>query len=219
MSVSQVNNGSTNTSTGSGVASNSAGALQTEFLQLMVAQINNQDPLNPIDGTEYVSQLAQMSTVEGIQNMMSLQSQSNTLLDTQQVLQSTQLVGKQVSVPASNLSLDKEEAITGKVRLPESGESVTLKVTDVNGKVVQERDFGQQAAGDIPFELDTLPEGIYKFEVVVKNGDVSQSYTPYLNRQVEKVSIPANGGDIQLQVAGVGSMSLFSVSEFLGEPA
>ncbi|EKE73975.1 flagellar hook assembly protein FlgD [Gallaecimonas xiamenensis] len=219
MSVSQVDNGSTNTSTGSGVASNSAGALQTEFLQLMVAQINNQDPLNPIDGTEYVSQLAQMSTVEGIQNMMSLQSQSNTLLDTQQVLQSTQLVGKQVSVPASNLSLDKEEAITGKVRLPESGESVTLKVTDVNGKVVQERDFGQQAAGDIPFELDTLPEGIYKFEVVVKNGDVSQSYTPYLNRQVEKVSIPANGGDIQLQVAGVGSMSLFSVSEFLGEPA
>lgn len=220
MSVSQVDSSTSSSGSASNsIASNSAAGLQDEFLQLMVAQINNQDPLNPMDGTQYLSQLAQLSTVEGIQNLNTLQSQGNTLLDTQQVLQSAQLVGKEVSVPVENISLDKAESLEGKVRLTESAQSVTVKVTDINGQVVQTQSLGTQAAGDVAFNLDELPAGVYKLEVVAANGDDTQNYTPYLNRQVEKVSIPADGSDIQLQVAGVGSLSLFSVSEFLGEPS
>ncbi|WKE66530.1 flagellar hook capping FlgD N-terminal domain-containing protein [Gallaecimonas kandeliae] len=219
MSVSQVSNNAATGGASGGIAANDAGAMKDEFLQLMVAQINNQDPLNPLDGTQYLSQLAQLSTVEGIQNLGSLQTQGNTLMDTLQVLQSTQLVGKQVSVPVQSLSLDQAESLTGKVRLDQSAEDLRVRVTDAAGNLVQEKALGPQQAGDIPFSLDELPAGLYQFEVVAKNGDASQSLSPFLNRTVEKVSIPANGGDIQLQVAGLGNLSLFSVSEFLGEAA
>src|SRR5690606_5935666 len=74
-------------------------ALRNEFLQMMVAQVQNQDPLNPLDGTEYVSQLAQFSMVEGLEYMRQQEQQNGVLLNTLQVLQSSQLVGKQVTVP------------------------------------------------------------------------------------------------------------------------
>ena len=81
------------TSTGSSTSSTGSTELKNEFLQMMVAQINNQDPLNPLDGTEYVSQLAQFSMVEGVENLRVLQQKSLTMQDTEQVLQSTALVG------------------------------------------------------------------------------------------------------------------------------
>ncbi|WP_241519099.1 flagellar hook capping FlgD N-terminal domain-containing protein [Aeromonas salmonicida] len=63
--------------------------LRNEFLQMMVAQIQNQDPTNPLDGAQYVTQLAQFSMVEGVESLKVLQQKSINMMDTQQVLQST----------------------------------------------------------------------------------------------------------------------------------
>ena len=216
MSISPVKSGDSNTTQDAGIASNSASALKTEFLTLMVAQIRNQDPLNPLDGTEYVSQLAQMSTVEGIQNMSQLQRQNNVLMDTLQVLQTTQLVGKQVSLPVDRIQLDSKETIEGQIKLGLPANDLVVRAINADGRVVEEIKLGARSASETKFELPKLPAGSYRLEVVARHGETTANYTPYLNRTVEKVSVPGNGGDVLLQVSGVGNLSLFSISEFLG---
>ncbi|MDF5512545.1 flagellar hook capping FlgD N-terminal domain-containing protein, partial [Vibrio parahaemolyticus] len=79
---------------------NSASSLENEFISLMVAQIQNQDPLNPLDGTEYVGQLAQFSQVQSTENMSKTMQQSMVLLDNMQVLSTAGLVGQTVYVNA-----------------------------------------------------------------------------------------------------------------------
>ena len=216
MSISPVKSGDSNLTQDAGIAANSASALKTEFLTLMVAQIRNQDPLNPLDGTEYVSQLAQMSTVEGIQNMSQLQRQNNVLMDTLQVLQTTQLVGKQVSLPVDRIKLDAKETVEGQIRLGQPANDLVVRAINADGRVVEEAKLGARSGGEVQFELPKLPAGSYRLEVVARHGETTANYTPYLNRTVEKVSVPGNGGDVLLQVSGVGNLSLFSISEFLG---
>lgn len=198
---------------------NTAGALENEFLTLMVAQIRNQDPLNPLDGAEYVAQLAQFSTVEGVENIARMQQQNNIRLDTMQVLQSTQLVGKQVSVPVQEIQLQDAETLTGTVELDASASDVRVWALGSDGKIAGEVKLGARSAGSVEFELPSLAEGHYTLQAVVARGDQVTTVNPYLYRTVEKVSVPPQGGDVRLQVEGVGSLSLFSINEFLGAQA
>lgn len=198
---------------------NSADSLQNEFLTLMVAQIRNQDPLNPLDGAEYVAQLAQFSTVEGVQNIASMQQQNNIKLDTLQVLQSTQLVGKQVAVPVQTIELDESQSLSGKVELDAAASDLRVWALGSDGKIAAEVQLGARSAGSVEFELPALEEGRYTLQAVIARGEEVTTQAPYLYRTVEKVSVPSDGGDVRVQIEGVGSLSLFSISEFLGVPA
>lgn len=217
MSVSGVNNQSQAMASNDNVSANSSQGLSNEFLNLMIAQIQNQNPLDPTDGTQYVSQLAQLSQVEQLQNLSQQQAAANSLADTMSVLQSADLVGKSVSVPTNTLSLGEEQTIAGKARLNQAASQVNIRITDLAGNDVQTIPLGAQQAGDIAFTSDELPAGNYQLVVEAsRNGEVYTS-TPYLNRNVEKVSIPSGGGDIRLALDGIGDVSLFDVTEFLGE--
>lgn len=213
MSLSAVNSLSgLNHSTSEGIlGNNSATGLRNEFLQMMVAQIQNQDPLNPLDGAEYVAQLAQFSTVESLENLRIQEQQNGVMLNTLQVLQSAQLVGRQVTVPASSVELAQAETLRGHVDFPEGADSVTLQVYDANGQVVAERFWvgGAEARFDIE-----LPTGRYRLVAEARQGSATQISSTYLQREVEKVSLGNHGSDIRLQLTGVGDLSLFSVTEF-----
>lgn len=216
MSLPGINNlnGAGANNTGTGVQGNGtdAFALRNEFLQMMVAQVQNQDPLNPLDGTEYVSQLAQFSMVEGLEYMRQQEQQNGVLLNTLQVLQSSQLVGKEVTVPATGFELSSSQNVAGQVAMPEGAESVTLKIYNSDGQVVAEKTWSADAK-DTAFAFD-LPAGKYRIEAKAQNEQGSAAATAYLQRTVEKVTLGANGGDIQLQLDGMGQLSLFSVIEF-----
>lgn len=196
---------------------NDIGALKNEFLTLMLAQMKNQDPLNPMDGAEYASQMAQFSTVEGIQNMGKLQQQNNNLIDSLQVLQTADLVGNKVSIPASQIKLSEEETLNGFVNMKTSAEEVSVIVRNSSGEVVKEINLGSQGVGRVDFEIPDLEKGSYQMDVVARNGDKETVSTPYLERRIDKVSIPGSGGDVQLSVSGIGNISLYSVNEFLGD--
>lgn len=187
--------------------------LRSEFLQMMVAQINNQDPLNPLDGTQYVTQLAQFSMVEGIEQMKMQAQQQATLLDTLQVLGSTSLMGKKVTVPVQSISLASAESLSGIIPVPAGTEQLSLEVYDQSGQRVHQQEW-RNPAGDQDFSLAELPAGEYEFKVVASRKGESLSLSPHMARTVEKVSLPAGGGDIMLGLAGVGQMSLFQVTEF-----
>ncbi|ELC7280434.1 flagellar hook capping protein [Aeromonas veronii] len=218
--------GTTQTNTDPKIASNGSGAaqdvqasqnggmqLRNEFLQMMVAQIQNQDPTNPLDGAQYVAQLAQFSMVEGVEGLKKLQLQSNTKMDTQQVLQSTALVDKEVMVPSKTLKQQQEHKIRGQIELQGAAEQVDLKVYDQHGVLVASKSWGDSKAGGLDYELPPLPAGEYRFEVKASAGKTLVGAKNYVASKVERVALPGTG-EIMLQVAGVGDVPLFSAIQF-----
>ncbi|MDX9874815.1 MAG: flagellar hook capping FlgD N-terminal domain-containing protein [Spongiibacteraceae bacterium] len=197
-----------------GIAGNSsdAFALRNEFLQMMVAQVRNQDPLNPLDGAEYVAQLAQFSTVESLEYLRLQERQNGVLLNTLQVLQSAQLVDKQVSVPATAVQLDSAQTLNGHVVFPSDAERVVMQVIDANGHVVAAQDWLNPAT-DTGFSFN-LPAGAYRLAAVAHAGNAERDVVAHVQRTVEKVSLGSSSGDIRLQIEGVGNVSLFDVTEF-----
>ena len=187
--------------------------LRNEFLQMMVAQLQNQDPTNPLDGSQYVTQLAQFSMVEGVEQLKVLQQKSIAMMDTQQVLQSTDLIGRDVMVPTASLKQGAEKAIRGQIELGGAADQVELKVFDQHGTLVATRNWGESKAGGIDYDLPVLPAGEYSFEVKASLAGSKVQSKHYVSSTVDRVTLPGTG-DIMLEVAGVGEVPLFSAIQF-----
>lgn len=187
--------------------------LRNEFLQMMVAQIQNQDPTNPLDGAQYVAQLAQFSMVEGVEGLKVLQQKSINMMDTQQVLQSTALIDKEVMVPSKTLRQQQEQPIRGQIELQGAAEQVDLKVYDQHGVLVASKSWGESKAGGLDYKLPSLPAGEYSFEVKASAGKSMVGTKNFVASKVERVTLPGTG-EIMLQVAGVGDVPLFSAIQF-----
>lgn len=194
---------------------NSTESLTNEFITLMVAQIQNQDPLNPTDGTEYVSQLAQFSQVESTENLVSLMQNQMVMLDNMQVLSTTNLVGQDVSVRSDSFIADGESTITGSIELGAASNTVTLEITDERGNI-HELPLGAHNAGKANFEIDTADlgiEGAASIKVVIDEG---QAYQPSisLSGTVAGVSISNTTGTAILNIPGVGDVPFYDITTF-----
>lgn len=193
---------------------NSSSSLQNEFITLMVAQIQNQDPLNPLDGTEYVSQLAQFSQVQSMENMSGIMQNSMVLLDNMQVLSTAGLVGQTVYVSTNEFELG-EGVQSGKIELQHASSQVTLVVEDAYGQKT-EVPLGAHAAGDVDFSINPeelgLKPGEYTVSVKVQDGQAEPNIL--LAGQVEQVRIPSTGGAALVNIAGVGSVPFYSITQF-----
>lgn len=193
---------------------NSATSLQNEFISLMVAQIQNQDPLNPLDGTEYVSQLAQFSQVQSTENMSSLMQNSMVLLDNMQVLSTAGLVGQTVYVSSNEFELG-EGVQSGKIELTHGSNQVTLVVKDEFGQS-RKVPLGAHGAGDVAFSIDPekldLKPGKYTVSVEVQDGQKSPNVL--LAGAVEQVRIPSSGGAALVNVQGVGNVPFYQITQF-----
>lgn len=152
---------------------------QDRFLKLLVTQLKNQDPLNPMDNAQMTSQLAQMSTVSGIEK---LNTTLNTLVDnlgSSQSMQAADLIGKSVLVPGSQLTLKSGAAYAG-IKLASAADQVTLKVMDATGAVIKTEKLGAQKAGVINIGWDgttdsgvNASEGNYTFSVEATQGSAA----------------------------------------------
>ena len=211
-SKSAISSNSTTSSNNTSSSSTAAG-LQSEFLQLMVSQVQNQDPLNPLDGAQYVSQLAQFSMVEGIENLRVLQQQSLSADVTSQILQSTALVGKDVSAPTTSLTLAKEQNVTGQIALTSPADTVSLKVYNSNGKLVATKSWAGSSQGTLDYDLGSLPAGSYHFVTSASTAGTASKPQNYVNAEVQRVALP-DSGEIQLEVTGVGTVSLTNIIGF-----
>ena len=161
----------------SATASTSAVADQQDrFLKLLVTQLKNQDPLNPMDNAQMTSQLAQMSTVSGIEK---LNATLNSLVDSvgnSQSMQAADMIGKSVLVPGSQLALSNGVAYAG-INLAAAADQVTLTILDRTGNVIQTQKLGAQAAGVLDIGWDGMTDagtkaadGTYKFTVDAVQG-------------------------------------------------
>ncbi|MBY5991980.1 flagellar hook capping FlgD N-terminal domain-containing protein [Ferrimonas balearica] len=192
-------------------------ALKNEFLTLMVAQIQNQDPLNPLDGTEYVTQLAQFSQVESLEYLRMGQQNQAILMENLQVLGTTNLIGREVLVDADSIELGTE-AVNGKIYLENAVESLTLEVTDENGNVVATLEKGSQGEGEVDFVLDPeelgLPPGEYQLTAKTEAGGESGEALTMVAATVNKVHINSATGYMMLELGnGLGAVSIFDIRE------
>lgn len=140
--------------------SNGGTDLNNMFMKLLVAQIQNQDPLNPTDGTEYVGQLAQMTQVQSMQNMTGMMQTAATLVDNLQVLAIGNLAGQTVMVRSDNINLDGQP-INGRLTLDHPSSNVTVHIKDAAGNETS-LELGKQEKGLVDFTIDPDALGLEK---------------------------------------------------------
>lgn len=186
------------------------------FMQLMIAQMQNQDPTSPADTSQYMNQISQMSMVESINNMnLTMQSMSSGMLNSQTALQASSMVGKTVYVPTATAHVADDGVIKGVLELKTSHQDVRVNVYDINGNLVNNLSLGPQAAGDGQFEMK-LPAGAAPGEYRVEAQALwDGNYVPvqsYLGRNVDSVSLGQNGVGMKINIEG-GSVTLDQVKQ------
>jgi flagellar basal-body rod modification protein FlgD len=198
------------------VKSNDLG--KNEFLELLVTQLNNQNPLEPQENGEFIAQLAQFSTVEGVEKLNSSMETMLSGYQSSQALQASSLVGRKVIVPTDKAVVDTSETFKASLVLPTSSSNVAVNIYDSAGTVVNRINMGQQEAGNVSFMWDgkdssgkTLPPGTYKFEAQATYQGETKGLYSLLPANVDSVTLGQNGGELMLNLAGVGSIALSQV--------
>ena len=188
---------------------------QDDFLKLMTVQIQNQDPLKPMENTEFFSQIAQFSTVSGIEKLQGSFSDLATQLSSSQSLQAASLIGHDVLVQ-SDVGVLYDSGMSGAVDVPSSGD-VHLEVRDGNGVLVRTLDLGTQPVGQLAFNWDgsdsdgaALPQGLYKISATVQSGSTATAATTYALDQVSSVSL--NGSGLNVEMLNLGEVAFTDVS-------
>lgn len=147
----------------------SATELQNNFLTMLVTQMTNQDPLKPMDNSQLTSQLAQISTVSGLQTMNTTLEQLLTQVSASRAMDSAALIGHTVMVPGTSVSVTDGVVSKFGVDLPATADAVTVDVLDKDGNVVRTLDLKGQTGG----VHDIAWDGKNNDGVVVANGDYS----------------------------------------------
>lgn len=143
----------TGNTTAAKTALSDANASQDRFLKLLVAQLNNQDPMNPMDNAQMTSQMAQINTVSGIQQLNETMKSMASQFTAMQVLQGTAMIGHDVLVESNTLSVDGGKA-KGSVDLSGSAEKVTVEIRSPGGDLLGTMNLGAMTAGRHAFEWD-----------------------------------------------------------------
>ncbi|HVL75899.1 MAG TPA: flagellar hook assembly protein FlgD [Noviherbaspirillum sp.] len=192
---------------------------QNRFMTLLVTQMRNQDPLNPLDNAQVTSQLAQLSTVTGIDKLnLTLQSLQASYMASQS-MQAANMIGHGVLVPGDTMLLVEGKGLMG-VELPEAADSVVVTIRDASGRAVHALDLGAQKAGNVPFGWDGVKQdgtqagdGVYTFEVTAMRGEQKVEAKALAFGIVSSVSTGAKG--VTLNVSGLGSLQMSDVREIL----
>lgn len=208
---------------GLNTARETAGADKTDpqdrFLTLLVTQLKNQDPLNPLDNAQVTSQLAQISTVDGIERLNATLQALMTSSSDGQALQAAALVGHGVLVPGSGLALREGMAIGG-VELAEAADRVTVTIKDANGIAVKTLDLGPRPAGSVAFSWDgtsnsgaAAADGSYTAAVAATRGDTKVGATALELGIVSSVARSSTG--VRLNVGALGIFGLDDIKQIL----
>ncbi|MEE8058871.1 MAG: flagellar hook assembly protein FlgD [Pseudomonadales bacterium] len=194
---------------------------QDVFLRLMVTQMQHQDPLDPQSNSDFVAQLAQFSSVEGLDKLNNTMEGFVGSFQSGQALQASSMVGRMVKVDTDTSYLATGGIVAGTIDLPQSTNEVRMVISDSSGVQVTEVLMGSQEAGEITFAWDGQDDagnqqgpGYYTFEVFANIGGDPVQIGTALSANVDSVTVGANGA-ISLNVAGVGAVPMSGVREIL----
>ena len=194
-------------------ASSATTDAQNRFLKLLTTQLKNQDPLNPMDNAQMTSQLAQISTVDGIEKLnATLQKMLASTVDSE-ATQAAALVGHQVMVAGGSLQLGASGAVGG-VDVSSSADQVAVTIKDSNGLAIRTINLGSLAAGTHNFTWDGATDagaaavtGAYSIAVVAKQGSATVPATALQLASVYSINRSTQGVTLDLGQLGLAKMS------------
>lgn len=199
---------------------------EQRFLKLLVTQLNNQDPLNPMENAELTSQLAQMSTVSGIERLNTALSGLVNQTGANQVLQAASLIGYNVLSPGNAIGTtepkagEEPAAVPFAVQLPGTAGNVEVKIVNAAGNTVRTLSLGSMTEGVNAVSWDgkaddgtVAPAGSYSFTVSASNNGTAVEATSLVFSQVAAVKQGASG--VTLELMSGQSIGLADVRMFL----
>ncbi len=193
---------------------------QEEFLKLMTAQMNNQDPMKPMTDGEFFTQIAQFSSVAGIQDLQDSFSQVASALQSNQALQASTMVGRTVMIPSGEAVFNGEEPVSGKVSVTDATNALTINILDTSGQVVRTLFTGAQNPGAVDFSWDgrsdegeVMSAGDYTIEAIAQTGGENIQLATLLAEKVESVTLGSGG--VMLDLASDRSVPLSGVKQVM----
>ncbi|MCH9695741.1 MAG: flagellar hook assembly protein FlgD [Gammaproteobacteria bacterium] len=196
---------------------------QEDFLTLMITQFKNQDPFEPMDNGEFLGQLAQFSTVNGIESLNSSFAGLSGSMQDNQALQAAGLVGHRVLAVTDIGYLGDEGPLLGGLELESSAENVQIDITDASGALVQRLELGQQPPGMVRFTWDGIDaEGNraasdqYQVSARVIRGASIESSPTVIESEIQSVTLGQFGSGMSLNLAGGQRMPLGQVYQIIG---
>ena len=203
--------GSTSATTSTSAAGTKADLSEDRFLKLLVAQLANQDPMNPLDNAQMTSQMAQISTVSSIEKVNQSLSGLAGQLAAMQALQSSSLVGRDVMIEGNRLAIHDGKA-AGAVDLDLPADKVVVDILSAGGQVMESFNLGALPAGRQPFAWDaqshTTAEGL-SFRVTATKGSTVVTHRTLVQDQV--VSVGSDNGAMLVQLRGLGNVGYDAV--------
>ncbi len=194
---------------------------QSDFLTLLTTQLANQDPLSPVENSEFIGQMAQFASLDSLQTLVTQFDDLSTSLTSNQALQASSLVGRHVLIPSSVGHVpDESTGMSGQLNLPSYVTNLRFEIRDSSGQLVRSIDVGDREAGDIEFFWDGRNEagdflGQGQYEVAAfgaVNGTTEQIPTS-IRAQVHSVNLGGASGGIFLNLTGLGQVNFNDVKE------
>lgn len=204
------------------VEDNSNDLGQEDFLTLMLAQFRNQDPLSPVEDAEFLGQLAQFGTVDGIGELNDAFASLSTTLYSDQALQAANLVGHRVLANSDRAHLPESGNLSGAVELSSSAQNVQVDILDDSGQLLRRLELGQQARGLVEFQWDGMTDGgepaepgNYSIEARIIRGNTVEGVATLVNAQIDSVNLGGAQGGMSLNLAGGEVLSMSQVRRIL----
>lgn len=193
---------------------------QEGFLKLMTAQMNNQDPTKPMEDGEFFTQIAQFSSVAGIQELQNSFAQVATAMQSNQALQASTMVGRTVMVQSNEAVFNGAEPVEGKVGISSATPELTINIHDSAGQLIRSIRMGEQSVGVANFSWDgrnnageLVNAGDYRIEAIAEADGESIELGTLLAEKVESVTLGSSG--VTLDLASDRSVPLSGVKQVM----
>ena len=195
---------------------------QEAFFNLMITQLQNQDPFKPMESGDFLSQIAQFSTVNGITELQQSFATLASSLQSSQALQASTMVGRGVVIQADTFLLIPGQPVELSAELATASSNVRMTITDASGQNVNQVNLGQAGPGRVQQAWNGLdrdggsaPAGRYSvsFDAVIDGQE--QALQSAVTARVDSVSLSRDGLAPTLNVAGFGGVAMSDVLEIL----
>lgn len=194
---------------------------QDQFLKLLTTQLTHQDPMKPMENGEFLGQMAQFSTVSGIQELQASFKDFASSINSNQALQAVGLVGHYVSAPSKQALLRAGDAVFGDFDLPSSSNQVQVKIiNNKTGETVRDIDLGSCAKGKVDFAWDgkdnsgvAMSPGIYKVEASALVDGKNTVLATNIQSQVQSVVMGSSG--LQVNLVGLDPVKFSQIKQIL----
>ena len=195
---------------------------QDAFLKLMTTQLSNQDPFEPMDNGDFLAQMAQFGTVNGVNELLSSFQGMAASLQSSQALEASNLIGRNVLIQHDEAYLEPGGSIDSAVELETSAENVLVNIYDANDSLVNRVDLGAQSKGLIQFNWDgsningqRASAGTYRIEVEASRHGEAEAITPLVSANVTSLTLGGVGKEMQVELEHLGQIGFGQVVKIL----